>query len=116
RHVMRVRRRQRELWIARAWFESAALVTLEVQHFRREHPPALERPRDFLRHRAQIFADDDRAIAHALERDDAEQVVGRISHVCSVLSGLAFGYPEQTKESHHVIDAERARMPESAAY
>ena len=54
-------------------------------------------------------------MTHALERDDAEQVVGRVAHVGAVGAGAAVGNPEQTEESEHVIDAQRAGVAKAAA-
>ena len=53
--------------------------------------------------------------ARALEREDAEQVVGREAHVGSLGARPPRGDPELPKESHHVIDAERAGVAEGRA-
>ena len=75
RHVVGVRRGERELRIALRRLEAAVVSALEVQHLRRQHAPLLERRRHVGRHGAEVFADDERVVAHALERDDAEQIV-----------------------------------------
>ena len=81
------------------------VVALEVQHLGRQDAPARECRRHVRRNRSEVFADDERAMTHALERDDAEQVVGRVAHVGAVSAGEAVGDPEQTEETEHVVDA-----------
>ena len=105
---MRVRGREREGLVAIGGAESTAFVSLEVEDLRRQQAPLLERGRNFLRHGAEVFADDQRLVPNAFQREDAEQVGRWILDEGALFARLSFGNPEQAKESHHVVDAQRA--------
>src|SRR5207249_4237026 len=71
REIVRVRGRERHRWIALRRLE-AARVALEVQHSGREDTPPLERRRHFLRYGAEVFADHERVVPDAFERENPE--------------------------------------------
>ena len=45
-----------------------------------------------------------------LERDDVQQVVGRVLDVHALDRGAAIGNPKQPEQAHHVIKAQPARV------
>src|SRR4029079_17923724 len=59
--------------------------------------------------------DDERVVTRALEREDAEQIVGGILDVRAFLPSLSFGNPEEPEETHHMVDAQRAGVAKSTA-
>src|SRR5438132_1219141 len=64
----------------------------------------------------EIVADHERIVPNAFQREDSEQLVCGILDVRALLPRLSFGNPEEAKESHHVIDAERTRVAETAPH
>jgi len=82
-------------------------LPLEQQHTVGEDPDARERRTDLVGHGAEVLTDHHAAVALALERDDAEQVVERIVHVGAVAGLSSAGHPEQPREPHDVVDAKR---------
>jgi hypothetical protein len=80
----------------------------EIQRPRREHADASETGAHLVRHRAQILADDHATVALALEAQDAEELVERITDIRARI-GLRAGWnPVQAQQSHDVVDAQRA--------
>ena len=65
---------------------------------------------------AEVLPDDERARAHALERDDAEQVVGAIAHERALCGREPVRHPEQAEEAHHVVDPQATRVTERRAH
>ena len=61
----------------------------------REDARALQPVAESLRNGAQIFADDEAAIADRLQGDDCEQVGDRIAHVCTGVGQAVARNPEQ---------------------
>src|SRR5438270_10494844 len=116
RHVVRVRRRQRKRLVLLGRAEAPALLLLEVQDLGRQNAPLLQRRRYLLRDSAEVLADHESVMPNALQREDAEQIVGRVPHVRSFPPCLPLGNPEEAEQSHHVVDAQRARMPKAALH
>ena len=51
----------------------------------------------------------------ALQRENPEQIGRRVAHVGALAAGRALRDPEQTKQAHHVVDAQRAGVAKGAA-
>src|SRR4051812_7401828 len=98
RHVMRIDGSQRQLGIGGLRLEAAAVLALEVEHLRREDAPASHRRRHLRWHDAEVFSDDDRVMALALEREDAKEVFSRVLHVRAFLSARALRNPEEPEQ------------------
>jgi hypothetical protein len=120
RQVVRVDGGQRRRRVPARRPERPALLALEVQHLARQHAPARQRRRHVRRHRAQVLADDERAVAPAraaaLEREHAEQRVGREAHVGAVAPAHPVGDPELAEEAERVVDAQRAGVRDGRAH
>jgi len=71
-------------------------------------PEARERFANFVFHRAEILAHDDRFVADAFEGEHAHEIVARSADVGAVPSRCGLGDPVEAEEAHDVIDAERA--------
>src|SRR5205809_2296140 len=67
--------------IGRGPDELAVRVVRKIKRPRREHTDALETRADFVRHGAQVLANHHAAVALALEREDPEKIVERITHI-----------------------------------
>ena len=59
----------------------------------------------------QVFADDDHLMAHAFERQDADQIFVVLADIGAGGGLGALRNPEEAEESHHVIDAQGAAVP-----
>src|SRR6185437_7956626 len=114
RHVVRVDRGERQRRIVRGALEPAP-VAFEAEHLGRENAPLLERAGDFRRNGAEVFADDEGAVALTLEGEDAEEVDGGIPNVRAGYAGTVIRNPEQAEQPEYVVDAQRAGMLEGAA-
>ena len=62
-------------------------------------------------HGAEILADDGTPRALALQREHAEQIVQRIAHVGTLGGRCPVRNPEQARQAHDVIDAQRTGVP-----
>src|SRR4029079_11463544 len=106
---------ERERRIDRRTPKSAVPFSLEDEHLRRQHaPPRQRRPRLF-RHSAEVFANDERPMSDALEGENSKQVVAWIADARAVRRRAAVRDPEQSEETEHMIDAQRAGVAEGAA-
>ena len=90
-------------------------LSLEVQHLGRKHAPLLERPRDVFGNGAEVFTNDERVVTNALERENAQKVLRRICDIHAFRTGSPFRNPEQSEQSHHVVDAQCARMSKAVS-
>ena len=90
--------------------EVAVVLAREEQRPVGEHAQRLESRAQAVGHGAQILADDQAAVALALQGEDAEQVVERIGDVGALGRRCARRHPEQAGQVHHVVDAQRAAM------
>src|SRR5205085_1423851 len=90
-------------------------VALEHLDLGAEHTPTVQHPGHLRGNGSEILAHDHRIVSHALEGEDAEQLVHERRHVCAVACRMAERYPEQPEEPERVIDAERAGVPEAGA-
>src|SRR5206468_3045484 len=64
---------------------------------------------------AQVLADDEGAGPRAFERHDAEQVVGGIADVPTGGRGESARDPEESEQSHDVVDAEPSGVAERSS-
>ncbi len=93
----------------------AAAVALEVQQPVRQQREARQQRPGGVGHRAQVLADHHAAVALALQRDDGQQLLGRVVHVGAIGGGGAGRHAEDAREAHHVVDAQRARAAHAGA-
>ena len=91
--------------------EFAALVLFEVEQPVAQDAEARQRLAYRRLHRAQILAHHHHPIAHALQRQNAHEILVALAHVGALGSVHAVGNPEQAEEAHHVIDAQRPAVP-----
>ncbi len=87
------------------------LVLFEIQQAIAQDSESMQDLARLIGHRAQILADDDHPIAHALQRENRKQGLEAIAHIGAVGGIHAVGNPVEPKEAHHVIDAQRAAVP-----
>ena len=87
-----------------------ARVALEPQHAVGEHGGRVEPLAKPLRHGAEVLADDEAARAPAFQRQRAEEILERVAHVRAFGRRGAVGHPEEAREPHHVVDAQRPRV------
>ncbi len=111
RQIVRRRRYQRvaRIFVRRA--ESAIAVLFEIQQAIAQDSEPMQHLARLIRHRAQVLADDDHPVAHALERENRKQRLEAIAHVGAFGGFHAIGNPVQAKEAHDMIDAQRSAMP-----
>ena len=61
---------------------------------------------------AQVFADDHTAVAHALQRQDAQQGVERVGGIGALPSThIVWWQPEQAHQAHHMVEPQGAGVP-----
>ena len=92
-----------------------AAVDLEGQHVHLEQTVARQVAVDVARHRAQVLPHHPGAAAVGLQRQDGEQLLGRIAHVDPLPLVDAAGDPEQPVELHDVVDAQDAGVRQVVA-
>ena len=85
---------------------------LEPEHAGREDPLGEEALAHAGRDGSEVLADDERARSLALEREDGQEVVGRVADVRPVPGRRAPGDPEQPEQAHDVVDAHPAGVAE----
>ena len=84
------------------------LVVLEPQQPVGQHAVLGEGLADAVLDGAEVLADDDRLRPVALQRDDVEQVLGRVADVGAGGGGRRRGHPPQPEQAHDVVDAQPA--------
>ena len=68
------------------------------------------------RHVAEVFADDHAAVAHALQRQDAQQGVERVGGIGSrPATHVVRRQPEQAHQAHHMVQPQGAGVPHVGA-
>jgi hypothetical protein len=93
----------------RRWRLEAAALALEHHQPVAEDAAFVEARAEVVGHGSQVLADHEAARAVALERDDPEEVRGRVAHVGAVDRLHAPRHPPQARDAHHVVDAQRSR-------
>ena len=91
--------------------ESAVVILLEIQQAIAQDSESMQHLARLVGHGAQILADDDHPIAHALQRENRKQRLKAIAHVGAFGGFHAIGNPVQAKEAHDMIDAQRSAVP-----
>src|SRR5690606_15699601 len=111
REIVTPDRGERERRVGLRRDQTAVLVLLERQYSIRKdaslaHP--LAKP---FGHRAEVLADDEAAVADALERDDPDELVERIPDVGAVRRRLAACDPVLPHQAHRVVDPKASGVP-----
>ena len=104
--------------VGRSWVVTAAIasagqsrrvVVLEPEQPVGQDPVLGQRLADAVLDRAEVLADDERLRPVALQRDDVEQVLGRVADVGAVGRPTPpAGHPPQPEQPHDVVDAQAA--------
>src|SRR4030095_5799483 len=84
--------------------KDAPLRALEVEHAGGKQAPLRQQARQARRHGAEILTDDERAGALALQREDAEQILGREAHIGAACRARSGGNPVLPKQAEHMVD------------
>ncbi len=108
---MRGGRDQRLLrvFVTRAKF--AGLVLFEIEQTVAQNAEARQRLPYRRIHGAEVLAHYHHPIAHAFERQNADEILAAFANVGAFSRLHAVGNPEQAEEAHHVIDAQRSAVP-----
>ena len=95
---------------------AAVGVALEPEQAAGAEPGGRHPLAEALRDDAEVLADDHGPAAHALEGDDAEQLLRPVAHVRPGGGGEPVGYPEEALQPHHVVDPQQPGVAAGAAH
>src|SRR5262245_16112800 len=85
-------------------------MALEIEQPVTENAEARQRFANKWLHRTQVFADHNDPLADALQRQYTDQVFIAVAHIGAVRRVRAIGNPVEPEETHHMVDAQRARV------
>src|SRR5262245_5734519 len=95
--IVRVGRGESELRVAARGLELTGGGTLEHQHSRRKQSPTRKGAWDLARNGAEIFADDQCAMANALQCQNPQEVARRVADVGTFRAGHPTRNPKEAK-------------------
>ncbi len=107
--VVRAHGHQRMARVLARGLEITVGPALEIQEAVRMNLGAGQCRAHLVGHGAEVFTDHHAMVALALQCDDGHHLVQRVVHVGAIACAMAFGHPEQTHQTHHMVDAQRAR-------
>src|SRR5690606_14652304 len=90
--------------------QTPVVVLLEREYSIRQDPALAHSLAKPFRNRAEVLADDEAAMAHALERDDADELVERIPNVRAFGRRLPACDPVLAHQAHRVVDPQAPRV------
>src|ERR1017187_10710461 len=96
--------------------KASVILPLEQHYPIGPQAPTRQHFAEIFRHRAEIFSDHDAAVAVALLRDDAQQLLERKADIGTVGGPATVGGHKDTLEPENMIQSDRSGMPHRSAH